>query len=87
MSLQNLNLKIDIQKMKLSEQEEFETLSGCSIFDLNNKGLSGRRLAALIYVFAKREYPDVSFADCLALDMEQAAEFMADDADPKEITE
>jgi len=55
MNIRELNIKVDIQKMKLAEQEEFELLSGCGLFDLGKKGLTGRRLAALIYIFAKRE--------------------------------
>jgi hypothetical protein len=87
MNIRDLNIKVDIQKMKLAEQEEFELLSGCGLFDLGKKGLTGRRLAALIYIFAKRENKDVKFEDCLDLDMTEAAELMADDVDPKEPTE
>jgi hypothetical protein len=83
MNIKELNIKIDIEKMKLSEQEEFENLSGCALFDLQKKGLTGRRLAALIYVFAKREDKSVKFEDCLDLDMSEAAEMMADGANPK----
>ena len=83
MSIKDLGIKIDIEKMKLSEQEEFELLSGCTLFDLGKKGLTGRRLAALIFIFAKRVDPDVKFEDCLNLDMSEAAELMVGDADPK----
>lgn len=78
------NIKVDIEKMKLGEQDEFETLSGCSIYDLGKKGLSGRRLAALIYIFAKREDDSVTFQECLDLDMTDASNLMVDDADPKD---
>jgi len=84
MNIKDLNIKIDIEKMKLSEQEEFELLSGCSLYDLEKKGLVGRRLAALIFIFAKREDSSVKFEDCLDLDMSEAAEMMADGDDPKE---
>jgi hypothetical protein len=77
------NVKIDIEKMKLSEQEQFELLAGCSLSDLSKKGLTGKRLAALIYIFAKREDETVTFEECLDLDMAQASELLADDADPK----
>jgi hypothetical protein len=77
------NVKIDIEKMKLSEQEQFELLAGCSLSDLSKKGLTGKRLAALIYIFAKREDDTVTFEECLDLDMAQASELLADDADPK----
>lgn len=87
MNIRDLNIKVDIEKMKLAEQEEFELLSGCALFDLAKKGLTGRRLAALIYIFAKREHPQVTFEDCLNLDMTEAAEMMADDVDPKEVTD
>ena len=87
MNIRDLNIKVDIEKMKLAEQEEFELLSGCALFDLSKKGLTGRRLAALIYIFAKREDKNVKFEDCLNLDMAEAAELMADDADPKEIND
>lgn len=87
MSIKNLKLKIDIEQMKLAEQEVFETLSGCNLFDLSNKGLTGRRLAALIYIFAKRENDSITFEECLELNMNEAAEFMADDVDPKEVTD
>jgi hypothetical protein len=87
MNIRDLNIKVDIEKMKLSEQEEFEKLSGCGLFDLEKKGLSGRRLAALIYIFAKRENSTVKFEDCLELDMSEAAELMADSDDPKELTD
>jgi hypothetical protein len=83
MNVTELNIQVDIEKMKLSEQEEFERLSGCALFDLAKKGLSGRRLAALIYIFAKRVEPKVTFEECLDLDMNQASALMADDADPK----
>lgn len=87
MSIKDLNIKVDIEKMKLFEQEEFELLSGCALFDLGKKGLTGRRLAALIYIFAKREDKHVKFEDCLDLDMNEAAQLMADDVDPKEVTD
>lgn len=87
MNIRELNIKVDIEKMKLAEQEEFELLSGCALFDLQKKGLTGRRLAALIYIFAKRENKDVKFEDCLDLDMTEAASMMADDVDPKEVTD
>ena len=80
------NIKVDIEKMKLGEQDEFENLSGCSIYQLTDKGLSGRRLAALIYIFAKREDPNVTFQECLELDMTSASNLMVVDADPKEPT-
>jgi hypothetical protein len=83
LNVTELKIKVDIEKMKLSEQEEFERLSGCALFDLAKKGLTGRRLAALIYIFAKRENSKVTFEDCLDLDMNQASALMADDADPK----
>jgi hypothetical protein len=81
------NIKIDIEKMKLGEQEEFETLAGCSIYQLSDKGLSGKRLAALIYIFARREDDKVTFQDCLELDMTEASNLMVVDADPKELTD
>ena len=87
MNIKELNIKIDLEKMKLAEQEEFELLSGCALFDLANKGLTGRRLAALIYIFAKRENSNVKFEDCLNLDMSEAAEMMVEKADPKELTD
>ena len=87
MNIRDLNIKVDIQKMKLAEQEEFELLSGCGLFDLGKKGLTGRRLAALIYIFAKREDKNIKFEDCLDLDMTEATEMMADDVDPKEPTD
>lgn len=77
------NVKIEIEKMKLGEQEEFELLSGCSLQDLMKKGLSGRRLAALIFIFAKREDPSVTLEQCLDLDMEQASQMLGDGSDPK----
>lgn len=78
-----MNIKIEIEKMKLGEQEEFELLSGCTLQDLAKKGLSGRRLAALIFIFAKREDASVTFEQCLELDMEQATNMIADGPDPK----
>ena len=78
-----MNVKIEIEKMKLGEQEEFEMLSGCSLQDLMKKGLSGRRLAALIFIFARRQDASVTFEQCLDLDMEQATEMIADGSDPK----
>ena len=87
MNIRDLNIKVDIEKMKLSEQEEFELLSGTALFDLGKKGLTGRRLAALIYIFAKREDKNVKFEDCLDLDMTEAASLMVVDADPKEPTD
>lgn len=80
------NIKVDIEKMKLGEQDEFETLSGCSIYELAQKGLSGKRLAALIYIFGKREDSAITFEECLDLDMTQASDLMVDDVDPKEPT-
>lgn len=81
MNIKELNIKVDIEKMKLAEQEEFELLSGCSLFDLGKKGLTGRRLAALIYIFAKRDHKDIKFEDCLQLDMSEAAEMIEDVSD------
>jgi hypothetical protein len=83
MSIKDLGIKIDIEKMKLSEQEEFELLSGCALTDLGKKGLTGRRLAALVFIFAKRVDPNVKFEECLDLDMSEVADLMAGDADPK----
>ena len=62
------NIKVNIEEMKLSEQEEFELLSGCSLMDLTKKGLTGRRLAALIFIFARREDKNVTFEECLEYD-------------------
>lgn len=76
-----LNIKIDIERMKLREQEEFETLTGDSLSNAIKKGMTGRRLAALVYIFAKREDPSVTFEQCLDLDMGNVAEMM--DTDPK----
>jgi len=77
------NVKVNIEEMKLSEQEEFELLSGCSLMDLSKKGLTGRRLAALIFIFARREDPNVSFEECLALNMSEATGMLVD-TDPKD---
>jgi hypothetical protein len=77
------NIKIEIEKMKLGEQEEFELLSGCTLQDVVKKGLTGRRLAALIYIFAKRDDASVTFEQCLDLDMDQATSMLVADADPK----
>jgi hypothetical protein len=88
MSIKKLNIKVDIEKMKLSEQETFENLSGCQLFDLPQRGITGRRLAALIYIFAKREDDSVTFEDCLELDMSEASKMVeSDDVDPKELTD
>lgn len=76
------NVSINIEEMKLSEQEEFELLSGCSLMDLTKKGLTGRRLAALIYIFAKREDQNVTFEQCLELNMSEASGMLVD-TDPK----
>ena len=77
--------KADLGKMTLGEQEEWERLAGCSFGDLAKRGLMGRRLAALLFIFAKREDVNAKFEDFLNLDMEQAASLMADeDDDPKE---
>jgi len=83
MSIKDLNIKVDIEKMKLSEQEEFELLSGCSLSDLGKRGLSGRRLAALIFIFAKRQDASVTFEECLELDMVSATDLLVTDDDPK----
>jgi hypothetical protein len=76
------NLKVNIEDMKLSEQEEFELLSGCSLMDLEKKGLTGRRLAALIFIFAKREDNSITFEECLNLNMTEASGMLVD-TDPK----
>jgi hypothetical protein len=77
--------KADLGKMTLGEQELWENLAGCSLGDLQKKGLTGKRLAALLFVFAKRDDANAKFEDFLNLDMDQAAELMADeDTDPKE---
>jgi hypothetical protein len=88
MSIRNLDIKIDLEQMKLSEQETFETLSGCALFDLSQKGITGRRLAALIYIFAKRQDDSVTFDECLELNMTEASKMIEDeDVDPKELTD
>lgn len=80
-------LKIDIQEMKLSEQEEFELLAKCSLMDITKKGLTGRRLAALIYIFKKRVDHSITFEDCLNLNFEEATSLLDDgEDDPKELT-
>jgi hypothetical protein len=78
-------MQIDLGKMTLGEQDLWETLSECSLHKLSEKGLTGKRLAALIYVFAKRENPSVKFEDYLQMDMDSASEMLADDDDPKEL--
>lgn len=76
--------KIEIGKMTLGEQDLWENLAGCSLQDLTKKGLTGRRLAALIYVFAKREDSNVQFEKFLNMDMDEATSMLADeDDDPK----
>lgn len=75
--------KADIGKMTLGEQDLWENLSGCSLMDLGKKGLTGRRLAALLFIFAKRDDAEAKFEDFLSLDMDEAASMMADDEDPK----
>jgi hypothetical protein len=75
--------KIDLGKMTLGEQDQWELLAGCSLQDLQKKGLTGKRLAALIFIFAKRDDANAKFEDYLNLDMESATNFLADDDDPK----
>ena len=77
--------KADIGKMTLGEQDLWETLSGCALQDLGKRGLTGRRLAALIFIFAKRDNANAKFEDFLDLDMEAAAELLAGDDDPKDV--
>lgn len=72
--------------MRLFEQEEFELLSGFTMSETAKKGLSGRRLAAIIYIFAKRENDTIKFEDILNLKMDEAAGMLAD-VDPKDGTE
>jgi hypothetical protein len=72
----NMDLKIDIERMKLREQEVFEELAGCSILEVQKKGLSGKRLAALVYIFVKREQPEVTFEEILELDLSQVSNMM-----------
>lgn len=75
----------DLGKMTLGEQEEWERLAGCSLSDLERKGLTGRRMAALLFIFGKRDDANAKFEDYLALDMEQATSLLAGvDDDPKE---
>jgi hypothetical protein len=76
--------KADLNRMTLGEQEVWENLTGCSMQDLRKKGLSGRRLAALLFIFEKRENPDVEFEKFLNMDMSQAADLLDDgEPDPK----
>jgi hypothetical protein len=75
--------KADLAKMTLGEQELWENLAGCSLGDLQKKGLMGKRLAALLYVFAKREDANAKFEDFLNMDIETAMELVANDDDPK----
>lgn len=75
--------KIDLGKMTLGEQDQWELLAGCSLQDLSKKGLTGKRLAALLFIFAKRENPETKFEDFLNMDMDSATDFLADDDDPK----
>ncbi len=75
--------KIDLAKMTLGEQDQWELLAGCSLQDLAKKGLTGKRLAALIFIFAKRDDANAKFEDFLSLDMDSATSFLADDDDPK----
>ena len=76
-------VKADLNKMTLGDMEEFELLSGCSMSELSKRGLSGRRLAALIYIFAKRENPSLDFKEVLDLDFDTAQEMLVVDEDPK----
>lgn len=78
------NFKVDLGKMTLGEQDLWEQLSGSRLHELGKTGLTGRRLAALIFVFAKRENPEAKFEDYLKLDMSEASEYLADDDEKKE---
>lgn len=75
--------KIDLGKMTLGEQDQWELLSGCSLQDLAKKGLTGKRLAALLFIFAKRDDANAKFEDFLNMDFEASTELLADDDDPK----
>lgn len=77
--------KIELGKMTLGEQDVWEKLAGCSLTDIQKLGLTGRRMAALLYIFAKREDANVQFEKFLNMDMEEATSYLADeDEDPKE---
>jgi hypothetical protein len=75
--------KVDLGKMTLGEQDLWEQLSGTRLQELSKVGLTGRRLAALIFIFAKRENPEAKMEDYLKLNMEQASAYIADDDDTK----
>lgn len=75
--------KIDLGKMTLGEQDQWELLSGCSLQELTKKGLTGKRLAALLFIFAKRDDANAKFEDFLNMDFESSTELLADDDDPK----
>lgn len=77
----------DLGKMTLGEQDEWETLAGCSLSAIQQKGLTGRRMAALLFIFAKRDDKNAKFEDFLNLDMEQAVALLAVDDDPKDGTD
>jgi hypothetical protein len=75
--------KIDLNKMTLGEQDQWELLAGCSMQDLQNKGLTGKRLAALLFIFAKRDNANAKFEDFLNMEFDASTELLADDDDPK----
>jgi hypothetical protein len=80
-------IKADISKMTLGEQALWETLTGDRLHKLGDTGLTGKRLAALIFIFAKRQDPAAKFDDYLNLNMDEASELLGDDdEDPKEQT-
>lgn len=77
-------IKIDLGKMTLGEQDAWESVAGCRFHEVLKLGLTGKRLAATLFIFAKRENPDVKFEDFLNMGFDAASEMMADDDDPKD---
>ncbi|APF33386.1 hypothetical protein [Microbacterium paludicola] len=78
-------MKKDIQSLTLGEIDEFETLTGSGLATMSDTTApgAGKKLAALVYIFTKRENPDYTIADAFKLSIDEANAFLGvEEAEP-----
>lgn len=83
---------MDVTNLTLGEIAKVEELSGISINAIGNENSpQGKTLAALVFVFQRRENPKFTFNDAMNLGMDEVQEILGlndvedeDPFDPKE---
>lgn len=77
-------MKIDFDTLTLGEVEEIELLTGQSIQNImEDESPKGRTLKVILWIFGRRENPDMTIEDASKITLAQATEYLAGSPDPK----